>query len=233
MIKYLQLAFTFDVPGMQEELSRLSARQWPLHYQSRHFEGEWSSLALRSIDGRADNSLISPLDDAPYFDTELLQSSPRMREALGRFQCPLLAVRLLRLTPGSVIREHTDGGLNFEQGLIRIHIPVITNPGVEFLLQGEMLSMREGECWYCNFNLPHALANRGETDRVHLVIDAVVNDWVKELFAGPLVLQRKLIDDPSEKPDEQTRKEMIFHLRQLNTPVSNKLADELEAQRNN
>jgi len=30
---------------------------------------------------------------------------------------------------------------------------------------------------------PHSVANRGAADRVHLVIDAAVNDWVGALFA--------------------------------------------------
>jgi len=31
----------------------------------------------------------------------------------------------MRLTPGSVIKEHHDNDLSFEQGLVRIHIPVV------------------------------------------------------------------------------------------------------------
>jgi quercetin dioxygenase-like cupin family protein len=53
---------------------------------------------------------------------------------------------------------------------------------VEFLLQGRRIEMREGEAWYLDLNLPHAVANRGRTDRIHLVVDCVVNDWVRALL---------------------------------------------------
>jgi hypothetical protein len=42
--------------------------------------------------------------------------------------------------------------------------------------------MKEGECWYHNFNLPHRVANRGTADRVHLVLDCVLNDWLREVL---------------------------------------------------
>jgi len=35
-----------------------------------------------------------------------------------------------------------------------------------------------------NFNLLHRVSNNGDADRIHLVIDAGVNDWVKEYFYG-------------------------------------------------
>ena len=47
-------------------------------------------------------------------------------------------------------------------------ILVVTNPEVE--------------CWYHNLNLPHWVAIRGATDRIHLVIDCVVNDKLRELL---------------------------------------------------
>jgi quercetin dioxygenase-like cupin family protein len=42
--------------------------------------------------------------------------------------------------------------------------------------------MREGESWYVNFNLPHRVLNLGETARVHLVLDCVLNDWLRSQF---------------------------------------------------
>ena len=43
--------------------------------------------------------------------------------------------------------------------------------------------MQVGETWYVNVNLPHSVENLGATDRVHLVIDAVVNDWILAMLA--------------------------------------------------
>jgi aspartyl/asparaginyl beta-hydroxylase (cupin superfamily) len=117
-----------------------------------------------------------------FEDTPMLAGSPYFREVLAAFACPLHAVRLMRLTPGSVIKEHHDNDLSFEQGMVRIHIPVVTNDGVDFRLNGTRCPMPAGSVWYLRLSDPHSVANRGMDDRVHLVIDAAVNGWVEALF---------------------------------------------------
>jgi hypothetical protein len=232
VIKYLQLPFHFDAKRMQQELYALEKADpittgWKLHYQVLHYEGEWSALPLRSVSGKTDDVVISPVDGAEYHDTELLQQCPYMKEVLDHFQCPLLAVRLLKLKAGSVIREHSDAELHFEKGEIRIHIPVKTNEQVEFYLDNEKMTLKEGECWYMNFNLRHRISNNSKEDRIHLVIDAVANDWVKDLFTGNSVKNKKEISE-NDLLDEKTKREMIAHLRSMNTETGNRLADELE-----
>ncbi len=89
----------------------------------------------------------------------------------------------MRLAAGSRIKEHTDHELSFEEGTARIHIPVTTNDGVDFRLNGVRCTMPAGSSWYLRLSDPHSVANRGGTDRVHLVIDVGVNDWLAALFA--------------------------------------------------
>lgn len=226
MIKYLQLPFYFDVAKLQSEVNTLIRSGWQLHYQTRHYEGEWSALPLRSIGGKADNVIIAPTNEIPYEDTIFLKNSIYLQQVLENFKCPLQAVRLLRLSAGAVIKEHKDAELYFEKGEIRIHIPVITNNDVEFYLDKERIFLKEGECWYMNFNLPHSIANKSTVDRIHLVIDAEVNDWVKTLFAQPST-NRKEMEEPGY--DAATRQQIIAQLRALNSETGNKLADEMEA----
>ena len=92
----------------------------------------------------------------------------------------------MRLTPGSVIKEHADPDLAFEDGTVRIHIPVTTNPDVEFYLNGSRAVLEAGSAWYLRLSEPHRVANRGRTDRVHMVIDAHVNAWVEALFESAM-----------------------------------------------
>lgn len=202
---------------------------WKLHYQVKHYEGEWSALPLRNLSGNLDDVMISPVEGSIYQNTILLDQCPYIKELLDHFQCPLLAVRLLKLNAGAVIKEHRDAELHFEKGEIRIHIPVKTNEQVEFYLDNEKMQLKEGDCWYMNFNLPHRLANNSNEDRIHLVIDAVANDWVKELFNSNNVRHKKEIDE-NDLLDEKSKREMVAHLRSMNTEVGNKLADELEKQ---
>ena len=225
MIKYLQLPFQFNVQQMQEELRQLDSRAWQLHYQKLHYKGEWSALPLRSVNGISDNIFISPENNPEYKDTVFLNDSTYFKQVLSSFKCPLLAVRLLKLNAGAVIKEHKDAELCYEKGEIRIHIPVITNDKVEFYLDKERVILKEGECWYLNFNLPHSIANNGETDRIHLVLDASVNDWVKELFSQPAICKKE-IEEPGY--DANTKRQIIASLRKQDTETANRLANEME-----
>ena len=225
MLKYCQLPFLFNTSLLQEEVNHLSNTNWKMHYQTLHYEGEWSAIPLRSTGGNADNIIISPTNDTPYQDTVFLNSCPYIKTVLQTFQCQLQAVRLLKLNAGAIIKEHRDADLSFEKGEIRLHIPVITHEDVEFYLDKERIQVKEGECWYMNFNLPHNINNKSHVNRIHLVIDAEVNDWVKDLFAQPLK-NKKEIEDPGH--DIHTKQMIIENLRKMNTETSNRLADEME-----
>jgi quercetin dioxygenase-like cupin family protein len=138
---------------------------------------------LRSVGGRADRLYPDPAAEQPYADTPLLESCPAIAAALAELGPGLLAARLLRLGPGASIREHRDYRLGYEDGEVRLHIPVVTGPEAEFHLDGEPVVMAAGECWYVNVNRPHWVANAGPAARIHLVVDRVVDAWVERAFA--------------------------------------------------
>ena len=77
-----------------------------------------------------------------------------------------------------------------------------------------------------NFNLPHSVNNKSKTARIHLVIDAVVNDWVRELFVQPAI-NKKEMEEPGY--DHKTKQLIIAQLRAMNTEGAARLADEMEA----
>ncbi len=178
----LKLPLRFDAAQLQAELDLVQDGDWANHYNERDFGGQWQGAALRSANGTVRDIHAGPPGHAEFADTPLLARCPYIARVLAEFLCPLKSVRLLSLAPGSFIREHSDHALGYEDGEIRIHIPIRTNPGVEFYVCGERLLLEEGECYYINVNLPHRVNNRGAVPRVHLVIDAEVDDWVRALF---------------------------------------------------
>lgn len=184
MLASHKLPLSFDARRLKADLDNISDDEWVPHFNRPYYEGEWSGVALRASERARVPLYPDPTAGGSYVDTEVLDRCPNLRAALAAFECPLLSVRLLRLTAGSRIREHRDHNLGFEDGEIRIHVPVATNPGVEFFLDGRRLPLGEGESWYINFNLPHRVENRGKADRVHLVIDCVVNNWIRSILPG-------------------------------------------------
>jgi hypothetical protein len=171
-----------DARSLEADLDRLAPDDWVLHFNTSTYDGDWSGVALRSVGGATKQLYPDPTATQDFADTVYLDNCPGARAALDSFRCPLLSARFLKLAAGATIREHRDMNLGFDDGELRIHVPVRTNPDVEFLLQGRRIEMREGEAWYLDLNLPHAVANRGRTDRIHLVVDCVVNDWVRALL---------------------------------------------------
>lgn len=180
----LKLPLTFDAAEMRRELGELERDAWIEHFVKQNYAGDWSVVPLRAPATAKHPVMMIYADPSctEFVDTPLLARCPYFQKVLASFACELEAARLMKLTPGSVIKEHTDVDLAFESGQVRIHVPVLTNPGVEFYLNGRRVIMGEGECWYLRLSDPHRVSNLGTTDRVHLVIDARVNDWVRELF---------------------------------------------------
>jgi len=180
----LLLPLEFDPARLAADLANLSAVAWTAHFVTQNYDGDWSAIALRRPAGARHpvQMIYSDPSCTDYADTPMLAASPYFREVLAALACPAQAVRLMRLAPGSLVKEHQDHDLSFEDGMVRIHIPVITNEGVDFRLNGVRCSMPAGSCWYLRLSDPHSVANRGASDRVHMVIDAAVNDRIGALF---------------------------------------------------
>ncbi len=232
MIKYLQLNQQFDVQQMQQEVALLESDLWKAHYNTAHYEGVWTILPLRSINGSIDNIISIHSTSAEtipaYQDTVLLEQCNYIRSVLDFFACEKTAVRLMKLHAGAVIKEHSDHDLRFEDGEVRLHIPVITNTAVEFFLDDERVLMQEGECWYMNLTLKHRINNNSNIDRVHLVIDCKVNDWIKEQFAANKLSRKDIEQEEKRKHSNEEKLKIIAQLRLLNTSTANELADKME-----
>lgn len=178
----LRLPFCFDPTKLQGDLAQVPAADWQLHFNQSIYQGEWSGVPLRTVPGSALSIYSDPAAQGLWADTPLLARSPYFQAVLAQFACPLLSARLLKLAPGSAIKEHRDHALGLDYGEVRIHIVVSTNPQVEGRIAGQAYHWAEGECWYADFNQPHSFANRGETERVHLVLDCGVDDWLLKLL---------------------------------------------------
>jgi Aspartyl/Asparaginyl beta-hydroxylase len=179
----LLLPLAFYPDRLAADLAALTTG-WTAHFVTQNYDGDWSAIALRGPAGARHpiQMIYSDPTCTDFVDTPMLAASPYFRTVLGAFACTLLAVRLMRLTPGSRIKEHRDHDLRFEDGTARLHIPIATNAGVDFRLNGVRCPMAAGSCWYLRLSDPHSVANTGAADRVHLVIDAAVNDWLEALF---------------------------------------------------
>jgi Aspartyl/Asparaginyl beta-hydroxylase len=180
----VRLPLRFDAAALAADLGAFEDSDWTAHFVRDNYQGEWSVLPLRAAAGETHKVRMiftNPLA-TEFADTPFLARAPALRAALAQFECPLKAVRLMRLAAGSAILEHDDFDPDAARGTARLHIPITTGPGVEFLLNRKPVAMAPGEVWYLRLADPHSAANRGTGDRVHLVIDTWTNDWLEEML---------------------------------------------------
>ena len=182
----LRLPLAFEPDLLRRDLDALGSTAWIDHFVKQNYDGSWSVIPLRGKAGALHPvMMIYPDPTATVFeDAPLLERCPYFRAVLDAFRCPLQAARLMRLAPGSRVKEHTDLALSAEEGTARIHVPVVTNADVAFHLNGSRVVLDVGSAWYLRLSDPHSVYNGGTTDRVHLVIDATVDAWLTNLFAA-------------------------------------------------
>lgn len=189
------LPLAFDVVPLLAEVDQLTADHWITHFNTGYHDGGWTGIPLLSEHGDGD-SLYAASTEQPSFDVRPMpfgQRCPLLLAAIAQLHCRVKSARLLRLAPGSVIREHVDADLIWREGEARLHIPLVTHDRVEFYVDGERVLMRDGECWYLNLSRPHRVQNLGTTARVHLVLDCAVNAWLTAQVQSGAPLQTRTL----------------------------------------
>ena len=166
-----RLALHFDPAALQRDLARIDESWWRAHLGPYH-DGNWESVSLWAPDGDLFNQRTV---GGPWAATRALQMCPEFSVAMDAFGCEKNRVRLMRLRSGGHIFRHSDPVQDVAHDLVRLHIPITTNPDVLFLVNEQRLVMQPGEVWHVDVRFPHEVHNRGGEHRVHLVVDLVSN----------------------------------------------------------
>ncbi len=90
-----------------------------------------------------------------------------------------LRLILTWLPPGKQIPRHSDSGYSFSVSH-RVHMAIITDPAVKFIVNDAEKVMYPGELWEINNFRPHEVKNGSQIDRIHLI-----GDWYNP-DEGPL-----------------------------------------------
>lgn len=226
LVRSIKFPFVFDAKRLKNDVEKVMNKSWIDHYNTNDYEGKWTSVALMSVGGKSDNIYALNNNTEEVIYTEILNSCDYFKEILDGFLFEKTAVRLLRLAVGAEIKPHKDYCLGYEDGSFRLHIPVITNSEVEFILDNARLIMNEGECWYIDANFTHSVANRGSVDRIHLVIDGIRNEWTDELFFKQA--NQKQFIKPIPKLDDNEKTRMIEELERMNNPALEEMITNLK-----
>ncbi|WP_207886626.1 aspartyl/asparaginyl beta-hydroxylase domain-containing protein [Pseudomonas sp. 30_B] len=186
-----RLPLRFALAPLLDALGRIEPGAWQSHFNTGYYEGDWSGVALITPE---DAPLpLAPGQGAPVRSGRW-QREPAWNALLEVFHTSVSSARLLRLGPGSRIHEHCDPDLGVPGSDLRVHVPLLSPPGVEFLVDDLQVPMRPGECWFIDLSRPHRVDNPGPGERIHLVLDCRPNPWLLDAIA------RGLPDTPVLQP---------------------------------
>jgi hypothetical protein len=222
-----KLSYSLDPDLLHKELTMIK-ENWQLHFNKSNYQGNWSAIALRAP--KESNVQVVPNDfgNTGYVDLPILENLDYIQSIVSAFECPVQSMRFLRLSSGAIIKEHKDSELDFWNGLVRFHIPIITNEHVDFRVAGQRLNMKVGELWFADFSKTHSVRNEGETDRIHLVIDCEVNGWLRKLFEKEGIIEPgETKPDPVDQYSRQTHLQMVQAFQEMGTETSLRLAEEM------
>lgn len=109
--------------------------------------------------------------------TDFVERHPDVRKVLNYFKCHISMAVYYSMLPGTILHPHRDLSATLELGRLRFHMPIETNPGVNFMVSKKRVPMKVGELWAVNTSYLHAVENLGTSERIHLVVEVDVNDW--------------------------------------------------------
>lgn len=174
---FSRLPVTVDLPLLLQALSRIADTAWTAHFNAGYYDGQWSGVALISA-ADALTALSSGAGEPTPRDS--WQNDECWAVALRDLPLDIRSARLLRLGPGSRIHEHRDYDLGGLDADCRLHIPLLSSPDVDFMLESQRIPMSAGECWFLDLARPHSVDNWGQAERVHLVLDCRPNAWLEQ-----------------------------------------------------
>lgn len=177
------------------------------HYSNYNKDDAWSAISLRGfsedIQMVEKPSAMTGKHKANYEGkTYTLQNTWLYKEFATELETIISClnnpeverIRFMKLTPGGgELTRHSDqvdkdiGTADGE--IMRFHIPIITNPNVEFSVwnwegQKQTENMKQGSLWCLDLRKPHTVINNGDSDRIHLVIDILCDDKIRKLIDG-------------------------------------------------
>jgi len=159
---FIRLPLDFDAARLAQEAAQLAPVAWRAHPLG--LKGN-SAVALISRAGGDNDEFGGRMTATPH-----LGGCPYHRQVMASFNEVLARSRLMKLDAGCEVQNHVDFNYHWYTR-VRIHIPVITNPGVVFHCGDEKVHMAAGECWIFDNWRRHNVINGSRQDRIHLVID--------------------------------------------------------------
>jgi quercetin dioxygenase-like cupin family protein len=98
---------------------------------------------------------------------------PLMHQIIRNWYPPggtIIRAMAAKLLAGGRILPHRDSHPSFGAGH-RIHVPIVTNPRVRFMIDGRPYQLEVGQAYEINNQKVHSVMNKGDADRINFIFD--------------------------------------------------------------
>jgi Sulfotransferase family/Aspartyl/Asparaginyl beta-hydroxylase len=171
--EFYRLPLRFDDQRLRREVEQFAEADWRKHPQGH--KGN-TAISFVGIGGDPTNDqVIGPMSPTPH-----LARCPYVRQIMATLGAPAGRTRLMRIEGHGEANRHCDTNYYWQQRT-RVHVPIITTPGVRFECGDKAVYMGPGECWTFDTWRLHNVTNPADFSRVHLVIDTIGSDTFWEL----------------------------------------------------
>ena len=173
---FIRLPLDFDAERLAAEIAQFAPDDWRPHPQGN--AGNWALPLVAARGDPQDEGVAGPMLPTPH-----LALCPYLRQVLAALDAPLGRSRLMKLDARAEATKHVDINYYWQQR-VRVHVPIVTYPEVEFLCGDASTRMAAGECWIFDTWRMHNVLNPTPHERIHLVADTVGSEAFWRMTEG-------------------------------------------------
>lgn len=165
-----------NISSIQKKVKKYSNEKWnEFDFRQKTFDVHKKTKTIPLIFDK-DFRLSNPtyLEDSFSYQKEIKEINKFFTKTYGKGF--IIRAILVNLPANTFIGEHVDKGESLDK-CMRCHIPIITNESVLFKIEDEVKNLKSGEIWEINNTKKlHSVQNSGTEDRIHLIVDWMLDD---------------------------------------------------------
>jgi hypothetical protein len=161
-----------DCQTLTDKVLLLSEAEWAVdsrRQQDYDVHAQTQSIILLFCDGWPDVTVSR----GSGWELLATEAAPVMEQVIKRHYVmggKILRAMVTRLGSGCRIARHKDSHPSFAVAH-RIHVPLITNASVEFIVGRERVPPRAHYAFELNNRMFHQVTNNGDSSRIHFIFD--------------------------------------------------------------
>jgi len=188
----LRRVFDYPIADILANLPDTASAVWEAdRNRQKNFEvqKDTRTILFKWLDNVWTPGMTPEIDDYDYAPPELIRAVHSYADALAD-QFPsgrVVKLFLTELKAGGVIQPHTDKAAALH-AVHRCHLPIVTTDQVDFFIERVPYHLEAGVAYEFDNTRFHAVRNRGDQNRVHLICDimpeSIASQTQSELQAG-------------------------------------------------